>query len=125
MKTATVPCTPELTALMKVNAELSVALEQFEAHCQSAIRLRMDNAVIDAHEEVINHFPGLTDQQHKMLGHIIRSAVATAVEDVNAYMGIHERALGLVGEQAPYRITEKALTDYHDHTKQYWAIVSD
>lgn len=125
MKTAIVPNSPELTTLMKANAELSVSLELFEAHCQTAMRIRMDNAAIEGQEEVINRFPDLSDQQHKMLGCIIRDAVAKAVTDVNAYIGVHERALGLVGEQAPYRITEKAIQDYHEHTKQYWQAVSD
>ncbi|ABY63197.1 hypothetical protein ST201phi2-1p372 [Pseudomonas phage 201phi2-1] len=120
MKTAIVPNDPGLTRLMEVNAELSVALEQYENHFRGEVVRHQFDAVSSSLKAITDRLPNLSDQELR----IIEAGVADAVHNASEYtvemIGLHERTLGLTSETAPAEIAKSANTIFGQRIAKYW-----
>lgn len=120
MKTATVPNSPELTTLMKLNAELSVVLEDYEVHCREQMVSGMLDATTNAVNVIKDKIPEITDDHVRLIRAVISEAVGKACESQASYVTIHEHTLGLTSGNAPGEQAKRAVNIYAHQSQVYW-----
>lgn len=124
MKTATVPNSEELTALMEVTAELSVALEVYENHFRQSYTQQMHEAVSSALKGIHEHCPDLTDNHLRHIELGLSNAVYENSLNQATLIKCHESTLGIVGAGAPSEIALSATAQYAQQTAVYWEQVN-
>lgn len=122
MKTATIPNDPMTTTLMEVSAELSLALEDYEQHLIHQTSNRMGIASVNLYDELVEHLGPISEDRVKGVREIITRGVVAVATEANTCSLIHERALGMTGEQAPAEIVKKAIGKFQDQLI-YWSNV--
>ncbi len=122
MKTATIPNDSMTTTLMKVSAELSVALEDYERHLINQTATRMEYATKELYEKLIDHLGDVPENKLKGIREIITRGVLSAVNEVNTCTLIHERALGITSDKAPAETVKKSINRLQKHLL-YWSEV--
>lgn len=122
MKTATIPNDPMTTTLMEVSAELTLALEDYERHLIHQTAGRMSNVSIGLYDDLMVHLGPIPEEKERGVREIITRGVVAIATEANTCSLIHERALGMTGEQAPAEIVKKAIGKFQDQLV-YWSDV--
>lgn len=122
MKVPTLPNDTMTNTLMTVSAELTLALEQYEEHLVHQTSSRMGSAALKLYDEIVAHLGEIPDDKDRGIREIITRGVVSVVTEANTCALIHERALGLTGEQAPAEIVKKSIGVLQDQLV-YWSDV--
>ena len=122
MKTAAVPNDTMTTTLMKVTAELTLALEDYEQHLIHQTSARMGVVSTTIYDELIEHLGAIPEDKVKGIREIITRGVIGVASEINTCVLIHERALGMTNDQAPPEIAKKSIDVLQEHLI-YWSDV--
>ncbi len=110
MKTAVVPNSPGLTALMDVTAELSVSLECYENHFRNRYRVICADNVQAAMDDLTA--AELNPPQWELVEKAIQKAVRMTALDQATLIKCHEATLGHSGPSAPANIALEGIEAY-------------